>query len=100
MITVTERAKEHLKSTLAANVEEETEEEQGLRLGMTGPGQFGLGLDKEREGDEVVEHDGSKVLMVESELAGRLQGLTLDIQDTGEGEQLVMQMPPEPGASS
>ena len=100
MITVTERAKEHLKNTLEANCDEAVEDSQGLRLGMTGPGQFGLGLDTPREGDEVVEHDGSKVLMVEGELAGRLNGLTLDIQDTGEGEQLVMQMPPEPGASS
>ena len=95
MITVTERAKEHLKETLDANTDESAAEPQGLRLGMTGPGQFGLGLDTERDGDEVVEHEGSKVLMVEGELATRLQGITLDLQATGEGEQLVMQMPGE-----
>ena len=97
MITVTERAKEHLKQALDANCDQDAEEPQGLRLGMLGQGQFGLGIDTEREGDEVVEHDGSKVLLVESELAGQLQGITIDVQPTDDGEQLVIQMPSEPG---
>jgi hypothetical protein len=34
----------------------------------------------------VVEHDDTKVLLVERELADSLQGITMDVQDSPEGE--------------
>jgi Fe-S cluster assembly iron-binding protein IscA len=88
MVTVTERAKEELKKALeSANI---SEPEVGLRLAPTAPGQFGLVADGEREGDQVIEYEGSKVLLVGSELAEPLDGVTIDCQDTPEGARLVM----------
>ncbi|HEY78276.1 MAG TPA: adhesin [Dehalococcoidia bacterium] len=83
MIGVTERAKKELKAILQANTDEP---EACLRLISNEQGQLGLGIDKERQGDQVVEHDDSKVLVVENDLADSLQGITMDVQDSPEGE--------------
>jgi len=37
-----------------------------------------------------VEHEESKVLLVEEDLADTLQGITIDIEDTPEGARLVI----------
>jgi len=87
MLTVTEGAKKLLKETLLAHSDDP---EAGLRLSMQPPGQFGVVLDSEAEGDQVVEHEGSKVLLVASELAPVVDGITLDVQDTADGPQLVV----------
>jgi len=88
MVTVTERAKEELKDILLAA--EVSEPEISLRLAPTAPGQFGLVPDKEQEGDQIVEHEGTKVLLVEAELVAPLEGVTIDCQDSPEGPRLVM----------
>ena len=91
MIDVTERAKQELKKILSAKVDNPL---AGLRLSTSGPrSQFGLSIDVEMPGDRVVEYAGSKVLLVESELATRLEGHTLDMEDTAEGTQLVLLTP-------
>jgi hypothetical protein len=54
MIGVTERAKKELKAILQANTDKP---EACLRLISNEQGQLGLGIDKERQGDQVVEHD-------------------------------------------
>jgi hypothetical protein len=41
-------------------------------------------------GDEVVEHEGSKVLIIAKELAANLQGITMDVQDTPDGPKIVL----------
>jgi len=87
MVTVTENAKQQLKETLLANSDDP---ETGLRLSFKSPGQFGLVLDKEHKGDQVVEHEGSKVLLVGLEIVEQLQGATLDVGDTPEGTKLVI----------
>ncbi len=87
MLTVTEGAKQLLKETLLAHSDDP---EAGLRLSMKPPGQFGIELDWEVEGDQVVEHEGSKVLLVASELAPVVDGVTLDVQDTPDGPKLVI----------
>lgn len=88
MIGVTERAKEELKKILSTKVDNP---QASLRLMASGPqGQFGLSIDVETTGDQVVEHKGSKVLLVERELADRLEGRTLDVEDTTEGPKLVI----------
>ena len=46
--------------------------------------------DDEQEGDQVVEHEGSKILLVRAELTTQLEGVTIDCQDTPEGPQLVL----------
>jgi Fe-S cluster assembly iron-binding protein IscA len=87
MIGVTERAKQELKRILVANVDNP---QAGLRLTAGELGQLGLGIDTEMPGDTVVEYEGSKVLMVEQKLADRLQGISLDVEDTPEGPRLVI----------
>ena len=61
-----------------------------MRLIDRGEGIIGLGIDIEGLGDRIVEYDGKKVLVVESELANNLQGVTLDIDETPEGPELVL----------
>ena len=87
MLTVTEAAKDKLMETLLANTDDR---EIGLRLSMKPPGQLGLVLDKGSPADKVIEHEGLKLLLVEPELVGLLEGATLDVQDTPEGPKLVL----------
>ena len=87
MLTVTESAKEQLKETLLANTDDP---EIGLRLTLEPGGQFGLVLGREQEGDQVVEHEGAKVLLVATELAPAVDGITLDVQETADGPKLVV----------
>jgi len=87
LLTVTDSAKEQLKETLLGNTDDP---EIGIRLRL-GPGrQFGLVLDREAEGDQIVEHDGLKVLLVGQELATILELVTLDVQDTPDGPKLIV----------
>jgi len=87
MLTVTESAKQLLKETLQAHTDDP---ELGLRLSPGELGQLGLVLDSEAEGDQVVEHEGAKVLLVASELTLAVDGVTLDIQDTADGPKLAV----------
>ena len=87
MLTVTESAKQLPKETILAHSDDP---EAGLRLSMKPPGQLGIMLDSEAEGDQVVEHEGAKVLLVASELAPVIDGVTLDVQDTPDGPKLVV----------
>ncbi|MBI2860535.1 MAG: hypothetical protein HYX91_03390 [Chloroflexi bacterium] len=87
MITVTDSAKEILKGIL----EEHTDDpEVGLRLSPEPSGQLGLTLSKEEGGDQVVEHEATKVLLVSPELAPMVDGMRLDAQQGPEGLKLVM----------
>ena len=87
MLSVTESAKQKLKEMLSDKVEDP---QQSLRLTANTSGQLGLSIDMEATGDQVVEHEGSKVLLVEEELATRLEGITLDTEDTPEGPKLAI----------
>jgi Fe-S cluster assembly iron-binding protein IscA len=87
MIEVTERAKQELKHLLTTTVDNPL---AGLRLVTNEQGQIGLGVDVEMPDDKVVEHDGSKVLLVKEELANKLESLTLDVEDAPEGARLVI----------
>jgi len=87
MLMVTEDAKEELQKLLSANVDNP---QAGLRLIPSYPDEWTLSIDIEMPGDQVVEHEGSKVLLVESALAAGLEGATLDVQDTAEGRKLVV----------
>lgn len=86
MVGVTARAKKELKKILAAKVDMP---QAGLRLVSHSQSELGLGVDIELPGDQVVRYDGSKVLLVENRLAKKLEGVTLDIDDTPDGPQLV-----------
>lgn len=87
MIGVTERAKQELKKILSDKVDNP---KAVLRLTATDKGRLGLIIDVETAADKVVEHEDSKVLLVEQELADRLEGITIDVEDTAEGSRLVL----------
>ena len=89
MVIVTARAKEALAQMRAsANV---NDPEMGLRLeaGSTG-GMFGLFPDREKPGDHIVEHDGTKVLLIADGLADALTGAKIDAKLAGASPQLVI----------
>jgi Fe-S cluster assembly iron-binding protein IscA len=85
VLIVTENAKELLKETLREYSEDP---ETGIRLSVKEEGRFGILLDSESEGDQVIEHEGNKVLLVAPGLATVLEGSKLDVQNTEEGPKL------------
>jgi len=87
MITVTKRARQELKRILSAKVDLP---QARLRLNASEQGKLGLGMDIDMPGDQVVEYEGSRVLVVEGKLASSLKSITLDIEDTVDGPQLVI----------
>lgn len=54
------------------------------------PSQFEMILDKEKEGDQVVESDGLKILLIRPKLAPALEGMTIDCQETPQGARFTM----------
>ena len=87
MINITERAKQVLKKLLTVNIDLD---EGRLRLMDRGQGKLGLGVDIEMPGDELVKYEGSTVLVVERGLATNLKGITLDVEDSVKGFELVI----------
>jgi Fe-S cluster assembly iron-binding protein IscA len=87
LIRVTERAKAELKAILVSNVDNT---QACLRLRYNQQEQLGLGIDIELPGDRLVEYEGSKLLVVEQELADSLKNVYIDVEDTDEGKQLVI----------
>jgi len=88
MISVSESARQELKKILSSNVDNSY---ALLRLIDRGQGRLGLGIDIELPGDEVIEYEGSALLLVERRLATSLKGITIDTDDTAEGPQIVIQ---------
>ena len=86
MIGVTDQAKRQLKKVYD-NVDMA---QAGIRLVDRGGANIGLGIDIEKSGDKTVEFEGCKILKVEQSLADRLTGITLDVEETEEGPQLVL----------
>ena len=81
MIIITEKAKHHIKEKLAVkgfgpNI--------GMRLVLKpSTGKFGLKVDKERERDEVIHCDGSKVLLIDEGVSAYFRTLIVDFGGTG-----------------
>jgi len=90
MLTVTAQAAEELKAKAQVEV---TDPEQALRLIRAGSGQLALIPDTAEEGDQVVEHEGDKVLLVGAELTDAVDGLVLDCKDTPEGRRFTISGP-------
>ena len=87
MVTVTDEAREELKRTLAgANLGDPA---MALRLAIGDAGDLQLQADVEHEGDQVVEHAGSKVLLLGSDISLLLDGFIIDCEDTDDGPSLV-----------
>lgn len=87
MVNVTERARQELKRILTVNVDMP---QARLRLIDRGQGKLGLGIDVEMPGDKVVEYDGSTVLVIEPSFASSLAGVTIDVDNTPNGVELVV----------
>ncbi len=87
MISVTERAKHELRKLLSENVDIV---EARLRLLDRGGGVLGIGVDIEMPGDYVVECEDKRVLVIEPRLASNLDNITLDVDVTPEGTELVL----------
>ena len=88
MIVVTSGAKELLAELKdAANVDDT---KSGLRLASAAGGELGLFPDEARPGDQVVEHAGATVLLVEEELAAVLDGTEMDREQSPEGVRIVL----------
>jgi Fe-S cluster assembly iron-binding protein IscA len=86
MLTVTPQAAEKLKEAIQAQT---TDPEVAIRLILSSsrPNQLDMALDKEKEGDQVVESKGVKVLFVSSELTQVLEGMVIDCRETPQGVQ-------------
>lgn len=87
MISVTEHAKQVLKSIL---IDMEADPEEGLRLLPSPKGEFVLALDIPMSGDQVVEYEGLKVLLIGVEYYKFLNGKTVDYEETEDGEVLLV----------
>ena len=95
MLTVTAAAAAKLKEAIQAQT---TDPEVAIRIIISSsrPNQLDMALDKEKEGDQVVESEGVKVLFVSPELTQALDGMVIDCQETAEGVQFsIAKLAPE-----
>ncbi len=84
MVAVSERAKQKLlEQKQAANI---AESEIGLRVAAAPTGQWMLVADHVRGDDQVVEHMGSTVLLVDPVAQEALDGIRVDCLETAEGD--------------
>jgi hypothetical protein len=99
MIAVTERAKEQLLDMkLSANI---NQPDVGLRLQPAATGGWQLFPDQVVEGDQVVEHGGSKILLIGADASGALGNGQVDCRETSPGQvQLVLTRGDEPGSDT
>ncbi|MFC1939610.1 hypothetical protein ACFLXO_02865 [Chloroflexota bacterium] len=87
MVNVTKRARQELKRILTVAVDMP---QARLRLIDRGQGKLGLGIDVEMPGDKLIDHDGLTVLVIEPEFASSLKGVTIDVDNTSDGVELVV----------
>jgi hypothetical protein len=91
MIEVTEQAAQILRD-MRIELQGTTDEgpaDKVLRLVYSG-GSFGVSLDFPREGDHIIQSEGTDVLLVDRELADAIPDATIGCQDTPEGPRLVI----------
>jgi Fe-S cluster assembly iron-binding protein IscA len=93
MVNVTDRAKVVLKSALSRSVDEAG---VGLRVEISEQGTCALYPDREKAGDQVVEHEGNVLLLIGEEVSEPLEGATIDLAETPEGARLVVTKPTSP----
>lgn len=87
MITVTEPAKVVLKELLDAH---SNDPEMGLRIVMGPEEKVGLVLGAGEPDDQVVEHEGTKLLFVSPELAPMFDKITLDVENVDDAPKLII----------
>ncbi|MBN1375785.1 MAG: hypothetical protein JXA01_06495 [Dehalococcoidia bacterium] len=87
MINITDDAKKELKKMLSENAPDPS---VLLRLAANEQGQLGLVMDKQMEGDSVLEYEGTKLMVIEDQLAVHLEGISLEVENTPEGPSLML----------
>jgi hypothetical protein len=95
MVAVTERARDRLLEMKASS--SINEPEVGFRLKLAAQDRWSLVPDQATESDQVVEHDGSTVLLVDAELSDALHDVEVDCMETAPGQvELVLTRGEEP----
>ena len=84
---MTAQVTEALKSVLEST---NRDSDQAFRLTAGEGGGIALALDVQREGDNVVSHQGVPVLLVGPDLPETLRGKTLDISQSPQGTQVIL----------
>ncbi len=87
-MNITDRALGELKRILTSNVDNSYAR---LRIVSHGQDSLGLGIDVELPSDKVFEYEGSGLLVVDEGLVASLEGVTIDVDDTAEGSQIVFE---------
>ena len=86
MFVMTQSAGEFLCSALERA---QAPEEAAIRLALEGDALVSK-LDKARPGDATFDHDGRKVLVMDERVSQLLNGTTLELEPTSEGDKLVL----------
>ena len=87
MLEVTAKAKEKLREALFEEQRADPEIIFRITPLHSMPDRLGIALDTDKEGDQVVEsEEGIKVLLIESHLAQKLEGMVLDYQEKPQGK--------------
>ena len=83
-LTVTALAGRKIKEAIQAKM---TDPEMSFRLipYPSKPNQWKMVLDKEEEGDQIVESEGVKILLLSPEVVPMLEGMVIDCQETSQG---------------
>ncbi len=94
MLTVTDKAAQHLREALSRKDQGMPE---AIRIVHTKDG-YQLTLDDAKEGDQMFEQEGQNYLVVDSELGEALSDATLDLQGSRQGPRLTLTAaePPQP----
>lgn len=86
MFVMTESAGEYLCAVLD---QAKAPEEAAIRLELDGDALISR-LDRPRPGDTEFDHDGRRVLVMDARVSQLLEGSTLELRPTSEGEKLVL----------
>ncbi len=87
MLKVTERAAQELSKMLQEKAEAD---DDCLRLVTQDGENFVIGVGKLKEGDQVVNYNEKRVLIVDSVLASHLNDVTVGVKDTDKGPEIVL----------
>jgi Fe-S cluster assembly iron-binding protein IscA len=92
MLTVTDKAVQHLRETLSRK----EEGAPGVFRIVNSEEGYQLTLDEAKESDQVFEHEGENYLLLDTEVGEALSNATLDVQESPQGPRLALS---EGGAS-
>jgi Fe-S cluster assembly iron-binding protein IscA len=95
MVTVTQQAAGKLMEQLQA-VEKEPGTSFRLVSSPSESGRLQMVLDKEKEGDHVVENKGVKVLLLDPDVNQLLDGRTISYEETAQGAGFTITKPDQP----